>query len=270
MTDIDRGAYAPQTDGHHLSFDARAPRRGGRKPAPFTLIFSGVVLVALVAAVAFFYRGGMREADQAPQTVGEPMVAMREAVQPEAEPADEAESLDVYVNDDNVAEATPVDAPPAFAPPPEQPKPRPAPKLAAAPVEVAQTPKPSLRPAQPAPPAAERAAQTTPTQTKPAPSQLAQIVPVQPAAPAAAPSAGGGSWGVQIGAFTSTSIADQEYAHVVGANPSFATGRSKVIQPVPGKNLYRTIVSGFSREQAAAFCAQLKSQGRDCIIRGAA
>ena len=96
-------------------------------------------------------------------------------------------------------------------------------------------------------------------------------LPAPASAPVAVASAAtGGAWGVQIGAFTSTSIADQEFAQVIGANPSFASGRSKVIQPVPGKNLYRTIVAGFSREQAVAFCTQLKTQGRDCLIKGAA
>jgi hypothetical protein len=62
MTDQDRGAYTPPTDAP-LSFDARQPVRGSR-PAPFTLIASGFILILLVAAIVLFYRTGVRQAGQ--------------------------------------------------------------------------------------------------------------------------------------------------------------------------------------------------------------
>jgi outer membrane biosynthesis protein TonB len=273
VTDIDRGAYAPQIDSP-LTFDARSPR-GASKPVPFTLIFSGVVLLALIAAVVLFYRGGVREAGQAPQTVGEPVVAMREAAPAEAEPADPAESLDVYVERGEVASADAIETPPAFAPPPEQPQPRPAPKPAPAPVQVAQAP--VIKPTPPAPlrPAQPTTAASPPTQTAQAATAAPRPTPVPtsaPATPTTTAAAAGGGWGVQIGAFASTAIADAQFAQVTGANPSLASGKAKVVQAVPvnGATLYRTIVAGFSREQAAAFCSQLKAQGRDCIVKAAA
>lgn len=289
MTDHERGAYTPQTDGT-LSFDARGPRE--RRPAPFTLIFSGVVLVALVVAVALFYRGGVRGADQAPQTVGEPVVAVREPAPVPAKAAEEdavAEQLSVYVEKDEPtpAEATAaaaVAAPPRFTAPPEEPQPRPAPRpvevakaetpvrtaprrfeeqpapaapapVAARPTPAAPTPAPALRPAQPAPAVA---ATTT---------SVARTTPASP--PPAATS--GGSFGVQIGAYGTTALADSEYSKVAGGFPGPLAGKSKVVQPVErnGATLYRTIVSGFgSRDQASAFCGQLKAAGRDCIVRG--
>jgi cell division protein FtsN len=174
MTDIDRGAYAPQHDGPSMSFD---PRRGrARQPAPFTLIFSGVVLVALVAAIVMFYQGGVRQAGDAPATVGQPVVAMKGPATVEAKPLDEAESLDVYVG-----EETAVAAAPAFAAPPEQPQPRPAPRPA--PVVVAAA----------APTVAPRAVAAAAPSAKPA-TVAAEPKPVQVAAakpavskPAAAP-----------------------------------------------------------------------------------
>ena len=77
MADTERGAYTPPTDAP-LSFDARQPVRGAR-PIPFTMIISGLVLVALVVAVVVFYRSGVREAGQPPQTVGAPIGDMKTA-----------------------------------------------------------------------------------------------------------------------------------------------------------------------------------------------
>ena len=77
MSDPDRGAYTPPTDAP-LSFDARQPVRGGG-PAPVMLIVSALVLLALVVAIFMFYRSGVCEAGQPPQTVGEPIAEMKAA-----------------------------------------------------------------------------------------------------------------------------------------------------------------------------------------------
>ena len=92
-----------------------------------------------------------------------------------------------------------------------------------------------------------------------------------PAAPApTAPAAAGGSASVQIGAFSSTEIADREYAAVAGRFGQYASGAEKRVTEVTsstGSTLYRTTFTGLSRERAAAFCNALKAAGRDCIVR---
>jgi outer membrane biosynthesis protein TonB len=280
MSDIDRGAYAPQTDGP-LTFDARTPRAS--KPVPFTLILSGVVLLALIVAVVLFYRGGVREEGAPPQTVGQPVAAVKEPAPAEAQPLDTPETLGVYVEKDEATAMAAEPEAPAFAPPPETPQPRPAP----APVSVAApAPRPAAPAAKPAPstqtaaaPAAPlRPAQTaTPAAAKPTqvaaatPAPSAPTAAAPPAAPAATPAASaGGSYGVQIGAFSSQALADTEFAKVAGGY-SAAAGKSKVVQPVTkgSSTLYRTIVGGFgSKAQADALCSQIKAAGRDCLVKG--
>src|SRR5438552_1665349 len=94
MSEHDRGAYTPPTDTP-LSFDARQPVRGHR-PAPYTLIISVLVLVGLIAAIVLFYRAGVRQAGQAPQTIGEPVGELKGPASPEAQPADPAAGLQIY------------------------------------------------------------------------------------------------------------------------------------------------------------------------------
>ncbi|WP_374321880.1 SPOR domain-containing protein, partial [Brevundimonas sp.] len=86
----------------------------------------------------------------------------------------------------------------------------------------------------------------------------------------AAPAAARGSASVQIGAFSSTEIADREYAAVAGRFGQYASGAEKRVTEVTtssGSTLYRTAFSGLSRERATAFCNALKAAGRDCIVR---
>jgi hypothetical protein len=186
MTTADRGAYAPQHDGPSMSFDPRRSR--SRQPAPFTLIFSGVVLVALLAAIFMFYRGGVREAGAPPATVGDPVVAMKGPAVVDAAPMGAEESLDVYVGSEEQAAAM---TPPAFAAPPEQPQPRPAPRPAPAPVAVAAAPVTTpARPAAAQPAPAVRPAQVAKAAPRPAaPATASASRPVQTAAAAPAPAA---------------------------------------------------------------------------------
>jgi len=75
---------------------------------------------------------------------------------------------------------------------------------------------------------------------------------------------------VQIGAFSSTAIADREYAAVAARFGQYASGAEKRVQEVTASNgstLYRTTFTGMSRERAVAFCNALKAAGRDCIVR---
>jgi len=260
MSDHDRGAYTPPTE-EPLAFDARVTRT--RRPLPMTLIASAVVLVVLVAAVVLFYRSGVRGANEPPRVVGETVAELKTPPAEEARPIDQAAGLEVYVDDGSGA---PVAAP-TFAPPPEQPQPRPQPT---APVEVATlppaaaAPPAAIRPSQPAPAPVPAKAAPAPT---PAPAKAAPA-PIQ-VAQAPAPAAAGGSASVQIGAFSSTAIADAEFAKVKAAFASQTAGRGKKVEAVErnGQTLYRTLVTGFSKADAQAFCAALRASGRSCLVK---
>ena len=232
----DRGAYTPPTDDD-LPFNRQGydPRRvgGGGKAPPVTLIVSGVLLVVLILAVVLFYRSGLRSSTDAPPAVGRPVGDMKVPAPIDAQPVDPEAGIDVYQAPE------PAGTVPTFTPPPETVQPRPAPR----PVEAA-----------PLPPAAAPA-----TRPAPAPEKAA------PAAPAA-----GGTSGVQIGAFSTPSIADREYGSVVGRYPQFTRGAGKRVQEVTASNgstVYRTTFTGLSRERAVAFCNALKAVGRDCLVR---
>ena len=105
--------------------------------------------------------------------------------------------------------------------------------------------------------------------TGPAPiSYMTQAPAAAPAPAASTPATGSAS--VQIGAFSSTAIADREYAAVAGRFGQYASGAEKRVTEVTtssGSTLYRTAFSGLSRERATAFCNALKAAGRDCIVR---
>jgi cytoskeletal protein RodZ len=270
MSDPHRGAYTPPTDAP-LSFDARQPVRGSR-PLPMTLIISAVVLATLVVAVMLIYRGGVRGPNEPPRTVGEPVAQMKTAPPAgTAQQADPASGLQIYKNE------TP-EASPTFAAKPEEPLTRPTAPPPTAPVQTA-----TLQPAKPAPtgpsapvsaaPATKPAARpqtieglataavspraTTPVATKPA------------AAPAPATSAGGPA-SVQIGALSSTALADKAWSDAARIAPGMAAGKGKRVEAIDknGATLYRTAVTGFaSRAEAKAFCDALTAAGKSCFVK---
>ncbi len=250
-----RGAYTPPTDDdlpfRRNSYDPRSGRNvgsGGGKAPPVTLIISAVVLLVLIIAVIFFYRSGMRASTDAPPAVGQPVGEMKTAPPVDAQPVDPADGVRVYRD-----EAETTDAPVTFTPPPEAPQPRPAAPPAAVPTGQGLPPAKAAPAATPAAPAPRPAA--------PAPAA---------ATPAPATGAATGSASVQIGAFSSTEIADREYAAVAGRFGQYASGAQKRVTEVTsssGSTLYRTTFSGLSRERAVAFCNALKAAGRDCIVR---
>jgi SPOR domain len=280
MSDHERGAYTPPTDSP-LSFDARQPVRGSR-PIPFTLIIAVLVLVALAAAIFVFYQSGVRQAGQAPHTVGEPLGEMKVPPPAEAQPQDPAAGLQIYKEDQPVA------AHPQFTSPPEQPRPRDIPPavVIAPPIAAPTTPvgsgvalRPAL-PAQPAPaatptpkavtppaaPAPKVAAAPAPPAPKPAAAAVAK--PPEPSAPKATAASGGAV--VQIGAVSSTALADKAWNDAVAVAPGLAVGKGKSVEKIDknGGVLYRTAVTGFaSREAASAFCDKLKSAGKSCFVR---
>lgn len=267
MSDYDRGAYTPPHD-EPLAFDARAVER--RRPMPMTLVASAVILVVLTGAVAMFYQSGVRGANEPPRAVGQSVgkIKVLSGVD-EAKPVDEA--LDVYGAAKTVAPGTP-----KFTTGPEQPQPLGATSSAPAkPVVVATAP---LAPAQ-APDAVAAPAVAVSKPAKPAPVKVAAAAAapdalveagIAPAPKAAKPSAAAsGHAMVQIGAFSSTEIADQEYAKVRTAYAKYTSGKAKHVEPVDrgGKTLYRTAFTGFTPADAEAFCAILKAQGHTCVVK---
>jgi len=275
MSDHERGAYTPPTADAPLSFDPRQPVRGAR-PIPFTLILSVLVLAALVAAIFVFYQSGVRQAGDAPQTVGEPVAGIKSAAPAEAQPQDPAAGLQIYRSDEGEPMET---VAPTFTPEPEQPQARPTPKVVvtqAPPVQAAPPPSAAtsqaLKPAIPAAPVQKIAPPPAPTQkvavAPPAPKPAPP--PVQKAAPAPEPKPASGGAVVQIGAVSSTALADKAWNDAVAAAPGLAAGKGKSVQKIEknGGVLYRTAVTGFaSKADAQAFCAKLQASGKSCFVR---
>jgi cytoskeletal protein RodZ len=234
----DRGAYTPPTDDdlpfNRGGYDARRAGGGGggSKAPPMTLIISAVVLLLLIIVVVVYYRAGPRSSNDAPPAVGTPVVQMKADAPLEAQPVDPEAGIDVY----DAAEAP--TAAPTFTPPPETAQPRPAPRPAGTTAPVA----PRVTPAAPPP------AKTEPR----------------------APATVGGTSGVQIGAFSTPSLADREFAAIVGRYPQFTAGADKRVQEVTASNgstVYRTTVTGLSRDQATGLCSAIKAAGGDCFVR---
>ncbi|WP_269514662.1 SPOR domain-containing protein [Brevundimonas subvibrioides] len=239
----ERGAYTPPTDDdlpfNRGGFDAR--RGPPAKAPPVTLIVSAGVLLVLIIAVVLFYRSGLRSSNDAPPAIGTPVAQIRVAPTEDAQPIDPEAGVGLY------DQAEDVTTPPAFTPPPETPRPRPLPR----PIEVAGpvTP-PVTRPA------------TTSAPTRPAPATTTT--------PPAAANGAGGSAAVQIGAFSSTVIADREYAAMAARFPQFARNATKRVQEVTASNgstVYRTTFTGLSAEDARSFCSAIKAGGGDCLVR---
>lgn len=249
----DRGAYTPPTDddlpfNRGGGYDAR--RGPAAKSPPVTLIISGVVLLLLIIAVVVFYRSGLRASTDVPPAVGTTVGSLKVEAPVDAQPVDAETGIDVYRNDTAASTAAPT-----FTPPPEEVQPRPEPRPL--PVETAILPAPVPAAARPAPAPAARPA-TPPAR------------PAATPAPAPAGSTATGASAVQIGAFSSTAIADREFAAIAARFPQFARGSAKRVQEVPtanGSTLYRTTFTGLSRERAQAFCTAIKAGGGDCLVR---
>ncbi|KRA59313.1 sporulation protein [Caulobacter sp. Root655] len=277
MSDPHRGAYTPPTDAP-LSFDARQPVRGSR-PLPMTLILSAVVLATLVVAVLLIYRGGVRGQGEPPRTVGEPVAAMKSAPPAGAtQPTDPAAGLQIYKNE------TP-EASPTFAAQPETPLARPVAPPPTAPVQTA-----TLAPAKPAPvgpsapisaaPAAKPPAVKPPAKQPTIEGLATAAVSPRSAPPVAKPTvvatkpavaaSAGGPASVQIGALSSTALADKAWSDAARIAPGLAAGKGKKVEAIDknGATLYRTAVTGFaSRADAKAFCDALSAAGKSCFVK---
>jgi hypothetical protein len=240
----------------------------GARPFPLTLVIGVLVLLGLAAAIFVFYRSGVRQAAAPPQDVGQPVGPLKTPAPPEAQPQDPAQGLEIYRSETGQPPQL-VPAQPQFTPPPEQPQPRPdaASQAAAAPPPAATAP--ALRPAQPAPSPVAAAPAAAPAKAeappKPTPKPPAEKAPEKPA-----PAAKAGTAAVQIGAVSSTQLADQVWNQAVAVAPGMGAGKGKGVEKVEsgGKVLYRTLVTGFaSRADAQAFCAKLKAAGKACFVK---
>ena len=281
MSDPDRGAYTPPSE--RLAFDPREPVRSGG-PAPVTLIVSGLLLLAIIGGVFLVYSHGVRRKDGAPVAVGAPLAEIKTPA-----PADTSNASSPGLTVDKVAAAN---SAPAFVPAPEEPLPRPTPVHAAASVRSAERLAEAAedrgdqrrrRPARSRPPAPltakpakavtiaslTDAALAQKPAAKPAPKPAAPPPLVAaPAATAPAPAPGAG-W-VQIGAFSSSALADKGWGDLVMIEPAAMAGKGKKVETVSkdGKTFYRTYVTGFSsREGAQAFCDRLKAVGKSCFVK---
>lgn len=270
MADPYRRSRYEDDDEPPLRFDDRRARPRGRGgPAPVTLILSLLVLFGVGGGVFYMYRGGARGSSEAPQPVGAPIRDVRTAAPPQAQAIDPAAGLSIYKDDPNAS------VPPAFVPPPEQPMP----PLAAAPAPLsapsqASVPKPPPT-ATPAvtsgPPAANVKAKSKVETAKP--TSVDDILnsttrAVAMAKPAPTPKTGPAV--VQIGAFSSESLADQAWSGAAAVAPGSMVGKGKrvVAMDKDGTTLYRTAITGFaSRDAAQALCDKLKATGASCFVR---
>ncbi len=281
MSDHDHGAYTPSSD--RLSFDPREPVRGGG-PAPITLIVSGVVMLAIVGAVFVFLsrrpapqgrhaRRGRRAAaaDQDARGAGRQRHARRALPSAGSMPPTRRRRR-------------------SSPPPPEEPLPRAA--TGAGPerhdVDVAAAasgrPRPRRRPTTITPPPARPAKAVTiasltddamgPLTAAKAPVKAPPKVTAASAASAAvettaaAPPPGAG-W-VQIGAFSSSALAEKGWSDVAALAPAAMSGKGRRVEALSkdGKTLYRAYVTGFaSRDSAQAFCDKLKAAGKACFVK---
>lgn len=257
----DRGAYTPPTDDDlpfqrggydpRGGYGGRGGGGGGRGRPPITLIISAVVLIALIVAVALYYRAGPRGSNDAPGVIGQPVEEMKAQAPVDAQPVDPEAGIDVY------AEAEAPGTPPTFAPPPEVVQPRPEPQET--PVTTPARPQTPTRPI-PARP------------IQPAPAGVVTPPTIDPPMdnPSTSPAPPTRSASVQIGAFSTPSLAQSEYSAVVGRFPQLTRGAQRRVQEVTASNgatVYRTTVSGLTPEDARSLCAAIKGSGGDCIVR---
>ena len=253
-----------------LTMDSRRQGRP-RGPAPVTLIVSVLLLLLVGGAVFYMYRAGARSPSGAPEPLGAPLSDVRAPPPPETRNPDPSAGLSISKDDPNASTA-----PPILAPPPEQP-------LTQAPPPTAY-PKgfPSALPPPPPPPSAAtaakapapRAAAKTPEKADAKPDTIDALIAdaaktKAPKPPKAAAETSGPVL-VQIGAFSSESLADKEWSKAAAVAPGPMAGKGKRVVPLTknGATLYRTSITGFAtRDQAVALCDRLKSAGGSCFVR---
>jgi cell division protein FtsN len=240
----------------------RAPR--GRGPAPVALIVSLLLLIVVAGGVFFMYRSGVRGAGQAPQPLGAPLGDVRAPAPPQAQTPDAAAGLTISKDDPNAPTAAPT-----LAPPPEEPLPEAAPSTGAA----AAASSPSVKTSTPPPPPAKAVDKGDPIDRLIAQADKPKAAPAKPTAKDVAKDAAldpGGAAVVQIGAFSSETLADKEWSKAAAVAPGAMAGKGKRVVAVTkdGATLYRTAITGFaSRDQAQTLCDRLQAAGASCFVR---
>ena len=256
MSDPDRRGAEPP-----LTLDSRRRPSRGRGPAPVTLIVSLLLLVIVAGGVFYMYRSGARHAGDAPQPLGAPLGDVRAPAPPQAQTPDAAAGLTISKDDPNAAPA-----PATLAPPPEQPLPEPAPPQAAS---AAPPPPPPPAPGD-KPTKADKADSIDALIAESAKPSVKPAKPVKPATEAKPATDASGTFVVQIGAFSSQSLADREWSKAAAVAPGSMAGKGKRVAAVDkdGATLYRTAITGFtSREAAQALCDRLAAAGGKCFVR---
>ncbi|MDC7675029.1 SPOR domain-containing protein [Asticcacaulis machinosus] len=246
MVDKDRGTYTPPTEDN-LSYEARQGGNGGRPQTPITLIASGIVLVVLLLAVVMFYNSGLNSRKDMAE-IGESLSNYKDNRIEDARP----------LTDEDLLDPVAPDAEPKFAPGTEDPIAR-----ADASATVSEAPPPAEAKIGAIPGNAVEAPASAPAVPAEVPAPIAKVETPKPV------TAGAGA-AVQIGAFASREIADQQYAALASSYGLFVSGTKKSVETVDrdGTTLYRTSFSGFaSKDKAKAFCDALKSAGKSCFVR---
>ena len=100
----------------------------------------------------------------------------------------------------------------------------------------------------------------------------ASTPPVANASKTASAAAAGGSFLVQLGAFTSEDQAQSHATQIVGRHADLLNGLNQDIQraDLGAKGIYYRLRFGpfGSRKEAAEKCSALKSAGQDCVVTG--
>lgn len=258
-------SYSDRRDEPPLTLDDRRRSSRGRGPAPVTLIVSLLLLLVVAGGVFFMYRSGVRGAGQAPQPLGAPLGDVRAPAPPQAQTPDAAAGLTISKDDPNAPSAAP-----RLAPPPEAPLPEPAPSTVASPVSAGAS---AASPTPPSPPPAKTAEKGDPIDRLITEASKTKTTPAKAAAKDVAKDAAkeaGDVAVVQIGAFSSETLADKEWSKAAAVAPGAMAGKSKRVVAVTkdGATLYRTAITGFaSREQAQSLCDRLQAAGASCFVR---
>jgi cell division septation protein DedD len=281
-----------------LAFDGRDAPPARRGPAPVTLVLSLLLLVGLGGGVFYLYRGGVRAPSGPPAPVGVPIRDVRVAAPPQPQQPDPAAGLSIYKDSQTTTQAAPT-----FVAPPEQPTPRPvtgqevlvaptAGPIAAAPADVPQAKpvktasidsilatQPAAATAKPAIAASRAATATVKTASaKPPAAATVKTASATENTPTTSSANTAGSdkpdkvsgFVVQIGAFSSETMADKSWDGAAGVAPGAMAGKGKHIAPMSkdGATLYRVAITGFStRADAQSLCAKLTAAGKTCFVR---
>ncbi|MDR3510868.1 MAG: SPOR domain-containing protein [Caulobacteraceae bacterium] len=177
-------------------------------------------------------------------------------------------------------------APPAAAPRPvvvAKAAPKPQPPVATQPVDTenvagsafASHAAPRPAPAAATPKVAPKPVSRTTEVASAAPSKPASAAKpkAKPAAPAdelASTSASGGGTMVQIGAFSSSALAQKGWSDTAHLLPGPMAGKTRKVEMTSkdGKTFYRAYVGGFASHAAAeSFCSALRAKGKACFVK---